>query len=56
MIFLKFNLDFVSRVTNKHYFIFQGEIKVIAEKQIDFSKLMALYKEVRGEYDDKKIL
>lgn len=50
------DLDFVSRVTNKHYFIFQGEIKVIAEKQIDFSKLMALYKEVRGEYDDKKIL
>lgn len=41
------DLDFVSRVTNKHYFLFKGELKFVTEKKVDFSKLMSLYRDIR---------
>ena len=43
------DLDFVSRITYKHIFIFEGKIKEVIENKIEYSELLKKYKEIKGD-------
>ena len=43
------DLDFVSKITYKHIFIFEGKIREIIDHKIEYNELLKKYKEIKGE-------